>query len=523
MKMNSSVKVYGTILLVLAMFAVLMAADLSAKRAKQDQAIADIRKGDFEVLVLDQDGSPTENCSVKFEQLKHDFHFGNAYNLSAFTNNKYLDTMAAYFNHGAHQWEFEWDETEPRQDQVTFEYANRVNAWAKSEGISMRAHAFAWGTSSNVPNWQSGLSQTALRAEMIERVWDVYDEFGDTTYTDYDIINEMVPGEFYQDEAGWAGVAAMYNLADSLFTGPVYMCEYDLADCGASHWRPAKTIYDNITDAGGVVQGFASQCHVIEGADNDDYDLHDEVMEDLWDTYGTRFKITEAIFSGSNQTTQANMLEGYLRSLFSHTSADGFVAWGVWQSGMTYSTSNYWWSSSWSPRPIVARYKSLVFDEWWSGNENETTGSNGIATGDVFYGTYKITVKSPGDEETKVVNSSVMTREDGTKQITVNLDGEYSDAPATRSAGLAANPVAMRINSRSNAQSVDFVITNGNSFNTNIAVYNVKGEKVWSKSVNKQYKITWNYGAGRRISSGTYFVRADVGKQQLQQRFVVLK
>lgn len=492
------------------------AAELSALRVEQNQAIADIRMGDLSVLVTDVDGSSGPGASVKFEQQEHDFRLGNAFNLSAFTSNKYLDTMEAYFNHGVHQWEFEWDETEPRDGNVTFEYADRVLAWAKSVGIDMRAHAFAWGVSGNVPNYQSSMSESELRAEMLERVWDIYNHYGDTSYTDYDIINEMCPGKFYQNNAGWQGVADMYALADSLFTGEVYVNEYEIID-GGSYVNPLNKIIDSIEAHGGVVQGVGMQAHVIMNADQED---NQYALDNFWDRYQIRCKLTEAIFGG-NDNTQANNLESVFRTAFAHTSVDGIVMWGVWRGGMTYSLDNHWWDSNWNPRPIVQRYKDLMFDEWWSEEENETTGNNGVATGDVFYGTYKITVTAPGDAETKVVNAA-MTRREGSKQIEVQLDGEYwttevvSEKPAAKLTGLQVSALA-----KSNC--VEFTVPNGNAYHTQFTVYNIKGEKVWSKKVRNQYKIRWDLNGGRAVSNGAYFVKVDNGKQQVRKRFVIAR
>lgn len=508
---------YFAVLIVLVFSFTVWGEQLSAERIARNKAIADIRMGDFSVRVTDVDGSVGAGATVTFEQQKHDFHFGNAMNLSAFSDSKYLDTMAAYFNQAGMQWEFEWDETEPRRDQVTFQYAKQVCAWAKAMGLTARAHAFGWGTTTygNVPTWQIGLSKSELVEEMLERCWDVYENFGDTSFTDYDILNELTASYcgFYQDEAGYDGIAAMYNLADSLFTGEVYVNEFDII--GGSAGSRLRNVMDDIIDEGGVIQGVGMQAHVMSNETTQD--VIDAM--DAFDSYGVRTKVTEAIFGGSDNA-QADCMEEILVGCFSHTSCDGFMTWGVQQSEMTYSTSNHWWDSNWNPRPVVKRYKDLVFDEWWSENESETTGSNGIATGDVFYGTYLITVSAPGNAEQKTVTAT-MTRDEGEKQIEVQLDGEYwSSSVAPEKNGSHS---ALQVNAVPKSDMVEFIIRNGNTYNTNISVYNVKGEKVWGRSVKNQYKVTWNHGAAQRISSGTYFVRADVGGQRLQQRFVVLR
>lgn len=529
--MKNTIRYVIGILLLTSVNALLFASQSSVLRAKQDQAIADIRKGDFSVLVIDQDGSNVPACAVKFEQQMHDFHFGNALNYSQFGANKYLDTMAAYFNHFSMQWEFEWPDVEPRRDaSLVWTYSDGILNWARSMGMTARAHAIAWGVyDAGVPSWQRTLSNSEILDEMLERVWDIYDHYGDSSFTDYDVVNEQAPdfsdyrGDWYSSRVGWDGIAQVYSLADSLFTGEVYVNEFDLVTCDGGLFENTKDVIDNILSEGGVVQGVGGQAHIIGAYGcNADGELQGQLTEELWTTYGTRFKITEAIFDGSNTTDQADNMEEVLRAAFAHTSCDGFITWGVFQSEMTYSTASYWWSSSWQPRPVVNRYKDLVFDEWWSGNVDETTGSNGIATGDVFYGKYLITVKSPGNEETKTVTAT-MARKDGSKQITVQLDGEYvPGGPLVKSAE-SANNRALEVHPKVSADAVEFIIQNGNAYDMNVSVYNIKGEKVWNEKVHHQYKVRWDLNAGRSVSNGAYLVKADNGKHQIQKRFVIAR
>lgn len=513
MKLRYTGSVWWMIAFVASIQFTLHAEPLSPLRIEQNKAIADIRMGDLSVLVTDQDGSPVPGATVTMEQLQHDFHFGTALNIGSFGFQEYLDTAAAYFNHAVHEYEFEWVTVEPRRDNLSYNTADMVLNWCRYNNISMRAHALAWGNNlGDVPSWQNDLSSAELLEEMLERVQDVYDHYGDTSYTDYDVINEMTPtgsytGYFYQNAVGWDGVAQMYAMTHNLL-GQAYMNEFSVP---GGLEDALHDVMDSIIAHGGIIDGVGMQAHTLSNVNSNTYKA---TLDGFWEKYQTRAKFTEVVIRGS-ESNQAAAYENLYRTAFAHTSCDGVLIWGFWENEL-WEPEGAWWTSDWTPKQVVSMYKGLVFDEWWSESESGTTGADGISTENVFYGTYKIRVDAYGGEHTKIVYGT-MTREEGEKQVEVQLDGEYSIrdiAGLDQNYGLQVNPVLM-------SGTVEFNINSGNSFDTELSVYNVKGEKVWSRTVNKQYKVRWDY-VGSQVSSGTYFVKADNGLKQVQKRFVIV-
>jgi len=74
-------------------------------------------------------------------------------------------------------------------------------------------------------------------------------------------------------------------------------------------------------------------------------------------------------------------------------------------------------SASWHPKPGLAHWKDLLFNQWWS-NEVATTNDSGIASFNVFKGDHRITVSHSG--ASKVVDVVVEGGKSG-QHITVHL------------------------------------------------------------------------------------------------------
>lgn len=527
--MKKSKNIVLICLVIFAILSVPTAAELSALMREQNQSIEEIRKGDFTVNVTDQDGSPVPGATVEFEMQAHDFVFGQCVNAGRISNQTYTDTCKKYFFQAVDEAAFEWVSCERSRDNVSFSGADHVVNWAKENGLSMRGHALAWGVGGDVPNWQESLSKSALTAEMIERVEDVYDYYGDTTFTDVDVINEMCPGfsntvannldgSFYYENAGWDGVAEMYTRAHELLGG-AYVNEYDVLSGGYA-WDISHII-DSIEAHGGVVDGIGMQAHTLTTVN---MNTSKQVLDYLWNTHQKRVKFTEAIVSGPtgsggySDTVQMNALENLMRVGFAHTSVDGILFWGFWQNSL-WAPEGCWWTSDWTPRPVVDKYKELVFDEWWS-DTSATSGSDGVAVGRVIYGDYKITVTAPGGVESKNVTRT-MARSDSAKEITIQLDGEYAGVRPR-----ASNPTAQSglfvYHNRNDGHYV-FNIPSGNSLSSRIFVYNVKGEKVWEKTLRNEYSAEWNYNSGKNISNGTYIVHVENDIQKESKKLIVLR
>lgn len=526
-----------TVLFVTALIFVSSAEDLSALRAQQNQAIDDIRKGDFSVIVTDQDGSLVPGATVEFEMLEHDFRFGMMMNPDMATSTsangqKYRDTVKTYFNHTVDGWNFEWVTCEGSRDNVRFSPADNVVNWAKENGLTIRGHALAWGVGSDVPRWQESLNKSELQAEMIERVDDVYDYYGDTTFTDIDVINEMCPGlehsvessldgTFYHENAGWDGVAAMYNRTREKLNCPAYVNEYDILSGGYA-WTLSHVI-DSIEAHGGTVDGVGMQAHTLKSVNTG---TCNQILNHFWNNYQTRITLTEIIVAGPTEsggyadTVQMNNLDRLMRLGFAHTAMDAMLFWGFWQTDFWSSAvEGCWWYSNWTPRPVVTAYKDLVFDEWWS-DTSVTTGSNGVGLGRVFYGDYRITVTAPGDAEAKN-GTYTMTRSDSTKEITIQLDGEYAGIrDAARQASKSYN---VEVRHDRSAGRFEFNILNGNSFNNVLSIYNIKGQRVWQKELANQYSAAWNYNADRHVPNGTYIARIDNGAHVITRKVAIIR
>jgi hypothetical protein len=105
-------------------------------------------------------------------------------------------------------------------------------------------------------------------------------------------------------------------------------------------------------------------------------------------------KITELDVCGSEEG-QADKLELIMRTAFSHPSMTGIFLWGFWD-GKQWRDCGLW-AQDWSPKKAAQRYRSLVFDEWWT-DTLVVADETGTVIVPAFYGEY--TVRAGADSVT---------------------------------------------------------------------------------------------------------------------------
>ena len=152
--------------------------NLELSRAGQD--IPRYRTGDLTVTVLDAAGAPLSGATVAYTQTTHDFLFGifdtlenagiEGYELMRQAGINYLTTG------------FYWSETEPKQDQIPWDYIDhQIGVLDLAEmGFTLKAHALLALWDFATPNYLKAMS---------------FDEVNDETY---DHISALV--EHYRDQ-----------------------------------------------------------------------------------------------------------------------------------------------------------------------------------------------------------------------------------------------------------------------------------------------------------------------------------
>jgi len=184
----------SAVLFVLSIFVVALAADLPTEQELIDSAAARIekhRKAKLTVTVVDGDGKPVPDATVRLEQTWHAFLFGsNIYAWGEFSDRlhekQYRDRFAEVFNFatiGFYWWAYEREQGKPIHEKT-----ESVARWCIEQGITPKGHPLAWNYLE--PAWLPNDSDEILRLQMA-RIDDCVKRFRGLIDI-WDVVNEPV-------------------------------------------------------------------------------------------------------------------------------------------------------------------------------------------------------------------------------------------------------------------------------------------------------------------------------------------
>jgi len=220
-------------------------------------------------------------------------------------------------------------------------------------------------------------------------------------FVEYDLNNEMVHGNYYEDRLGaditkkmaeWAKngdpeIRLWLNDYDIL-TGkklPEYMAQIRLllgqkvqvAGIGVQGHLHAETFdRDQLKNALDSLAQFNLPIRVTE-----------------FNIPGQRSKYYEdrnTIMTEKEEALKAQELVDYYKICFAHPAVEGILMWGFWE-GANWIPVSSLYKKDWTPTPAAIAYQNLLFNEWFT-REKGKTDSKGEFRLPAFFGKYKIIV-----------------------------------------------------------------------------------------------------------------------------------
>ena len=413
-----------------------------------DRRIAEHRKGDLEVRVVDASGRPVSNADVDVEMREHDFGFGIAVYAPIITGTdqevsredaaEYRSVVSELFNTAVlgnhHKWRF-FEENRDVADEAT--------AWLLEQGLRMRGHVCIWGNRdayavpADVEDAMDQGDAELVRQrslEHIERIISHYDDFeyDGTSYgsaiDQWDVVNEVVHEQELIEAVDGENVDAVeapilaewYRRANEVAPDDVALDvnDYNTIEGPYDYARePYHRQIDFLTGAQGVrVDGVGLQSHFSE----EEALTPQQTLTTLdeYAAHGTDVRITE--FDAADEDwadeAQGEFLYQFLKTTFSHEAVTDFVIWGPWD-GSHWRDDAPLFYEDWTPKPGYDAYTDLVFDQWWTSESGTTDGSGTYAT-DAFLGVHEVTVAAGGESTTERVS---VTDASGTTEVVVTL------------------------------------------------------------------------------------------------------
>lgn len=375
-----------------------------------NERINEIRKRNVQIKVVDSSNKPIENAYVEAVLTNHAFGFGTAITRRAMYDSNYTKFIKDHFNWAVFENESKWYTNEPSMGIITYDDADYLYEFCRSNGIKVRGHCIFWEAEEWQPAWVRSLDPFTLRFAVDNRLNSAVGHFKGK-FEHWDVNNEMIHGNFFKSRLGESIWPYMFNRAREIDPNAKYFVNNNI------------TTLKEADDCVALVNWLRSQGVRVDGVgvhghfgDSVDRNLLKGILDKL-SVLNLPIWITEYDSVTPDEYRRADNLENLYRTAFSHPSVEGIVMWGFWERvhwrGRDASIVN----DNWTLNEAGRRFESLM-NEWTTRAYGSTDGSGSFGFRG-FYGTYRITVTVPG--KGKYNYTLNLNRGSGTLQTTYRI------------------------------------------------------------------------------------------------------
>lgn len=365
-----------------------------------DRDIAKNRQG---TLIIEA----APNTEVAVDQLRHRFWFGAALANQAFNGRmraedreQYLGAFLTNFNAAVTENALKWHSMEPRRGQVDSATVDAMLAWTEAHQIPLRGHNIFWGIPNFVQNWLKELPDAELRETLQNRAVDVGRRYRGR-FAEYDLNNEMIHGNFYEDRLGkeiTLQMAQWVRQGDA--SAVLYLNDYDILTGRRldDYVRHIRALLDQGVPIGGIgVQGhlhgdtFDPQA-VRSALDKlAEFNLPIRVTEFNMPGQRSRHERDHNLrMSEAEEEAKARAIVDYYRLCFAHSHVEGILMWGFWE-GANWIPASSLYRRDWTPLPAAKAYRDLVYGQWWT-QWRGRTDAEGRCEVRAFFGEHRVAV-----------------------------------------------------------------------------------------------------------------------------------
>ncbi|WP_245189365.1 endo-1,4-beta-xylanase [Lunatimonas salinarum] len=364
------------------------------------------RKGTIRVFAR-----PGEEVHIR--QLSHEFWFGAALSngfvgsMSEADKTQYAEKFLENFNAAVTENALKWHSMEREKGVVDYSVVDALLAWTEQHRIPLRGHNIFWGIPKFVQEWLTALDNESLEQTLRVRALDVTTRYRGR-FAGYDLNNEMVHGNYYEDRLGPEITKKMVEWSHQGDPdAQLFLNDYDILT--------GNRLDDYLKQIRGLIaQGVRIAGIGVQGH------LHEESFDrnelrralDSLSVFGLPILVTEFNMPGqrskyhrediremtleAERFTAAELVD-YYRICFAHPSVEGILMWGFW-AGANWIPVSSLYRKDWSPTALAEAYQDLIFKEWWTEGRVKVS-QNGLVSLSAFYGTYEVIV---GEEVRKI-------------------------------------------------------------------------------------------------------------------------
>lgn len=373
---------------------------------KLEKSIEKYRKGTIHLT-----GKP--GTKVQVIQLKHEFWFGCAIASDVFEENSrisesdkvnYKKKFLENFNSAVTENAVKWASMEPQKGIINYQTSDNILNWTEENNIPCRGHNLYWGIEKFVQNWLKELNDDELRETLKRRGIETVKHFKNR-FVEYDLNNEMVHGNYYEERLGGGITKDMANwVLEGDKKTKLWLNDYDILtgnrlDDYLAQIRKLKM--QGVPIAGIGVQGHLhgetfSREKLTEALDSlAQFGLPIRITEFNIPGQRSKYYMDKSLpFSKEDELQKAKEIVDYYTICFAHPAVEGILMWGFWE-GRNWIKVSSLYNKDWTPTPALEAYQKLIYTDWWT-NDLVTLNEKGEAALDAFYGDYL--VKSDSEE-----------------------------------------------------------------------------------------------------------------------------
>ncbi len=352
---------------------------------------------------------------VTIEQISHEFWFGCAVSdqifngsVSDYNVKMYKEKFLENFNSAVTENAVKWANMERKKGEVKYLGIDAILDWAEANSIPIRGHNLFWGVTENVQPWVKELSEVELEQTLKNRAETLTARYRGR-FVEYDLNNEMVHGNYYEDRLGvnvTSKMAQWAKIGDPDIK--LFLNDYDILT--GVKLKEYLVQIRLLLKQGVPLAGIGVQGHLH--AETFDRNQLKNALDSLAQ-FQLPIRITEFNMpgQGSKYYTNSNLkltpvqeemkakeLVDYYKICFAHPAVTGIIMWGFWE-GANWIPASSLYKKDWTPTPAAHAYRNLIYHQWWT-NEKVKTNKKGEFSIPAFYGKYKVTVEG----NTKEIN-----------------------------------------------------------------------------------------------------------------------
>jgi endo-1,4-beta-xylanase len=404
--LKHSLKQGNPSLLIAAVILLLACFQSNAQDTSLENSISRYRKGEF--IIKAKPGA-----QVSVQQLKHDFWFGCAISnymvspsVSEAEKNKYKEKFLENFNSGVTENALKWGNMERKKGELDYSPIDKILEWTEANKIPCRGHNIFWGIPQFIQPWVKELPNEELEQTLKNRAETITAKYKGR-FAEYDLNNEMIHGNYYQDRLGPEITKKMAEWAHNGDPDAMlFLNDYDIL---TGNKLPQYMAHIRLLLKQGVpIGGIGVQGHLhaetfdrgqLKNALDSLAQFHLPIRVTEFNMPGQRSKYSKdrnMQMTPEEEELKARELVDYYKICFAHPAVEGILMWGFWE-GANWLPQSSMYKRDWTPTPAAAAYKNLIFKDWWT-NVKGKTDKKGEFSAPAFFGKYTVTVNGKTKE-----------------------------------------------------------------------------------------------------------------------------